>query len=150
MQFNTNSIREYTLQDKETLLNLVRLNTPKYFAPSEKTDFEYYLENEIQRYFTISFENKIVGCGGINFENEKTIGIISWDIIHPDYHGKSFGSRLLDHRIKELKSIHSIKSIIVRTAQNTFQFYEKHGFQVKEIVPNYWAVGFDLYFMELQ
>lgn len=145
---NIISVSRYSLNDRETLLNLVRLNTPKYFAPDEERDFENYLQNEIEDYFTISVKNEIVGCGGINFENEKTIGIISWDIIHPDYQGKALGSYLLKYRIEILKAIQSVQQIIVRTSQSTYLFYQKHGFQVKKIVPDFWADGFDLYLME--
>ena len=142
------TIRAYDANDKATLLHLLELNTPKYFAPSEKEDLEHYLESEIELYYVLSVDEKIVGCGGINFEQEKTIGIISWDIIHPDYQGKSLGCLLLQHRLKHLKSLETIQKIIVRTSQFTHLFYEKQGFELKEIILDYWSEGFDLYYME--
>lgn len=141
-------IRRYKTSDRSALLNIIDLNIPKYFALDEKADFENYLENELELYYVISFENKIVGCGGINFDEEKTIGVISWDIIDPDYQGKSFGKQLLNYRLAELKSMESIQKIIVRTSQITYNFYQKQGFEVREIISNYWAEGFDLYYME--
>jgi len=36
----------------------------------------------------------------------------------------------------------------VRTSQFVYGFYEKHGFELKKVVKNYWAQGFDLYDME--
>ncbi|WP_432671533.1 GNAT family N-acetyltransferase [Flavobacterium sp. SM2513] len=148
MNLNTPTIRLYESHDKFELLHLLDLNTPTYFAASERADLEHYLENERELYYVISFENQIIGCGGINFEEEKTIAIISWDIIHPDYQGKSFGSLLLKHRLSELQSITTIQKIIVRTSQLTHLFYEKHGFVLKEKITDYWALGFDLYYME--
>lgn len=148
MTTKNSTIRAYDANDKATLLHLLELNTPKYFAPSEKEDLEHYLESEIELYYVLSVEGKIVGCGGINFEQEKTVGIISWDIIHPDYQGKSLGSLLLQHRLKHLKSMETIEKIIVRTSQFTHLFYEKQGFELKEIILNYWSEGFDLYYME--
>ena len=101
-------------------------------------------------YFVLIVETEIVGCGGINFEEEESIGIISWDMIHPEFHGKGFGKQLLDYRLAELNSKKSVKKIIVRTSQLTYRFYEKAGFKIVEIIPNYWAEGFDLYSMEMQ
>ena len=143
-------IRHYKPEDKLFLLNLINLNTPKYFAVNEKVDFEHYLENERELYFVLIVETEIVGCGGINFEEEESIGIISWDMIHPEFHGKGLGKQLLDYRLSELNSKKSIKKIIVRTSQLTYRFYEKAGFKVVEIIPDYWAEGFDLYAMEIK
>ena len=66
-----------------------------------------------------------VGCGGINFAENKTIGKISWDIIHPDFQGKSLGTKLLKYRIEVLKTIPGIQKITVRTLQVAYKFYEK-------------------------
>lgn len=141
-------IRPYNNTDKAELLHLIDLNTPKYFAPAEKMDFQNYLEDEIELYYVITFKDKIIGSGGINFEKEKTIGIISWDMIHPDFHGKGFGKALLQYRISILKSFENVEKIIVRTSQMTFPFYQKQGFQLLEIKSDYWAKGFDMYYME--
>ena len=141
-------IRPYKASDKTELLTLIDLNTPLYFAPTEKSDFDRYLDSEIELYYVITFEGKTVGCGGINFQDDKSVGVISWDIIHPEYQGKSFGKQLLEFRLEQLKRIESVEKIIVRTSQNTSLFYQKQGFEIKEKVTNYWAEGFDLYFME--
>ena len=62
---------------------------------------------------------------GINFAENKTIGKISWDIIHPDFQGKSLGTKLLKYRIEVLKTIPGIQKITVRTLQVAYKFYEK-------------------------
>lgn len=145
---NNINIRKYNKKDKYEVLDLVHLNTPQYFASEEATDFDYYLENEIELYYVLESENKIVGCGGINFEENKTIAKISWDVFHPDYQGKSLGTQLLKHRIKELESVESIQKVTVRTSQMAYRFYEKQGFTLLEMRKDYWAKGFDMYNME--
>ena len=141
-------IRDYKKQDEEIVLNLLRLNTPAYFSPAEEKDLIYYLNNEIERYFVMELNNELIGCGGINFSEDKTLGKISWDILHPDHQGKGFGTLLLDHRITELNKIDSVKKITVRTSQLAYKFYKKSGFKLVETVKDYWANGFDLYLME--
>lgn len=142
-------IRSYDSKDKEQILNIFRLNTPKYFAPEEEIHLLHYLEEEIEFYFVAEVAGKIVGCGGINFEGE-TIGKISWDMVHPHYQGKSVGSMLVKTRIDKLKSLPHIKTIVVRTSQYVYRFYEKQGFELKHTLKDYWAPGFDLYFMEFK
>ena len=145
---NLITIREYTPKDKDAVMNLIRLNIPKYFAPAEEADLSAYLDHEREFYYVLLFDGKLVGCGGINFADNKTIGKISWDILHPEYQGKSLGSQLLKYRIEKLKSIDSIQKITVRTSQLVYKFYEKQGFQLNEVKKDYWAKGFDLYSME--
>lgn len=142
------TIRAYTEKDKNEVLLLFDHNVPSYFSSEERPDLEYYLENEIEFYFVIAMDKQIVGCGGINFDSTKTKGVISWDIIHPAYQNKKLGTALLKHRIALLKEMLNIKSIIVRTSQHTYQFYQQQGFELLEITKDYWADGFDLYFME--
>jgi len=141
------SIREYEAKDKNEVINLIRLNTPEYFAVEEEDYLIKYLETEIELYYVLLNDQKIVGCGGINFMDNNTIGKISWDIFHPDIQGKSLGTKLLKHRIEKLNSINGIQKIIVRTSQVAYKFYLKQGFELLEVKKNYWAEGFDMYNM---
>lgn len=143
-------IRKYNSNDKVALLNLLALNTPQFFADSEAIDFEEYLNSKIQLYYVLELENQILGCGGINFDQNNSTASISWDIIHPEYHGKSFGSQLLNYRMEQIEKISNIQKIIVRTSQLTYPFYEKHGFTTVEIHQDYWSKGFDMYLMIFQ
>lgn len=143
-------IRPYNPSDKALVLALFKLNVPEYFAESEIEDLNDYLENEIEQYFVAEIQHELVGAGGINFEDDEKIGKISWDFIHPTLHGKGIGKMLLKHRISILKANKKTKQITVRTSQFASGFYEKNGFVLKKVVKDYWAKGFDLYYMLLR
>jgi len=145
---NLITIREYETKDKNEVINLIRLNTPKYFAVDEEGELNKYLESERELYYVLLHDQKLVGCGGINFADNNTTGKISWDILHPDYQGKSLGTKLLKHRIDKLNSINGVQKITVRTSQVAYKFYQKQGFELFEIKKDYWADGFDMYNME--
>ncbi len=142
------TIREYKAADREYVLHLLRLNTPQYFAPSEEKDLVYYLDHHADHYFVVESGGVLLGCGGFNFSDDRTVGKISWDIFHPGHQGKGLGSTLTRYRIERLKEYDSVRIISVRTSQVVFKFYEKFGFQLREVVKDYWAEGFDLYRME--
>ncbi len=143
-------IRAYTSTDKPALLELIRLNTPTYFAKEETTDFSNYLDNELEGYFVVVQDGITVGCGGINYEPNNSAAVISWDIIHPDYQGKGIGKELLQFRITKIKEMNKYSQIIVRTAQFTFDFYKKAGFKLIETKKDYWAKGIDLFYMTMK
>lgn len=140
-------IREYREEDKGAILEILRLNTPAFFSASEEKDLIYYLDHEIEYYYVIETEGQVIGCGGFNLLNDLNVAKISWDILHPDYQGLSLGSFLLNYRIQKIRELDITKKITVRTSQLVYKFYEKNGFELINIVKNYWANGFDLYEM---
>src|SRR5687768_16305922 len=140
-------IRAYKEADKLKVLELFRLNTPAYFAAEEESGLLHYLDHELDEYFLVEQEGRVVGCGGINFSEDGTTAKISWDIFHPEYQGKGLGSLLLQYRIRKLKELPQVQTISVRTSQLVYSFYEKNGFHLEEVVVDHWAPGFDLYRM---
>lgn len=141
-------IRKFEIIDTPRLIELLRLNTPEYFSESEEADFVYYLKNEIEHYFVLLTDDVILGCGGFNLSDDKETGKISWDIFHPESQGKGLGTALTNYRIERMKEIESIEKISVRTSQLVYPFYAKFGLELKEVVKDYWAKGFDLYRLE--
>lgn len=142
-------IRAYEIKDRDAVLDVMQENIPTYFAQEEKEDLKYYLDFEIEQYFVLEVDNKIVACGGINLFLEEKRGAISWDLVLPSEQGKGYGRILLEHRIGILKSMPDIDRITVRTSQLVYLFYQKNGFILTQIVKDYWAKDFDLYNMEL-
>ena len=143
------TIRTYKEEDKKNLIKIFRLNTPQFFAPEEEEDFKNYLEDEIEHYFVLESKNQLVGSGGVNFIHNGKIAKISWDILHPEFQGEGMGTELLKFRLNFIVSNFSITKIRVRTSQFAFTFYDKNGFELQEIIKDYWAKGYDLYVMEL-
>lgn len=144
-------IRPYKRTDKNEVVELLRLNIPKYFDTTEEVDFIDYLDNHIGSYFVLIDAGSIISAGGINFgfDDGKTARI-SWDMVHPDMHGKGFGSKLTEFRINEIKKHNQVNKIVVRTTQLVYPFYEKNGFTLEKTEKDYWAPGFDLYQLKIE
>lgn len=142
-------IRAYKTTDKSEIIDLLKLNTPEYFSLEEEKDLIHYLDHEIEQYYVVEYDKKVVGSGGINFSEDQKMGRISWDILDPAYQGKGIGNQLLKHRVEKLKTFDTVEKISVRTSQLAYKFYEKFGFKLIEVQKDYWAKGFDLYRMEL-
>ena len=142
-------IRQYTSTDKDELLHLLKLNTPRYFAASEEIDFITYLDNYLEDYFVVEDNGKIIGAGGINYFFDNTEARLSWDLIHPDCQGQGLGKQLTLHRINYLKNNTPVNLLYVRTTQLAYLFYQKMGFVLEKIEKDLWAPGFDLYQMRM-
>lgn len=142
----TVNIRAYKASDLSLLIQILRLNTPMYFAPEEEFDFIKYLSSEIEQYFVIEYDGIVVGAGGINYFEDHAR--LSWDIINPEYHSEGLGTVLLIYRIDLIKKQNKYFTIIVRTSQKAYKYYEKKGFKLIETKANYWSLNLDLYKMK--
>ena len=142
-------IRVYTSADQEALLQILRLNTPAYFASEEEADLLLYLQERREDYFVIELEGQVVGAGGINYFEGYTWARLSWDLIHPAYQGKGIGRQLTLFRIAKLREMPGMRWLQVRTSQLVHPFYQKLGFELEKVEPNFWAEGIDLYQMKM-
>lgn len=143
-------IRKYTSDDKDQVVALLVMNIPRYFDKTEEEDFRKYLAHEVEDYFVVEEQNELIGAGGVNYFQEERKARISWDMINPNFHSKGIGSQLVRHRISHIKKNEAIDTIVVRTSQIVYRFYEKMNFKLVKIEKDFWAIGYDLYQMEIQ
>ena len=142
-------IRTAQKQDFKFLSKIFSLNVPKYFDKKELDDFKKYFNSKnLESYFIIESQGKVVGGGGYAYENMKTARIC-WLFIDPNYHGFGFGKKLVNYCIKILKNNRKLNVIEVETSNLTYKFYEKLNFKIEYIKKDYWPNNDDLYFMKI-
>ncbi len=141
-------IRSFTNADRESLVQLFRMNVPRYFDPAEEGDYIEYLDTHPDSYFVYEQAGQVWGAGGYHHLN-KIQGVLSWFIIHPAKKGTGFGTVLVKHSLAKLADNPDVQSVIVRTSQLVAPFFSRFGFKTREILPNYWGGDLDLYLMEL-
>ena len=142
-------IRSAQKQDFKILSKIFSLNVPKYFDKKELNDFKKYFNSKnLESYFIIESQGKVVGGGGYAYENMKTARIC-WLFIDPNYHGFGFGKKLVNYCIKILKNNRRLNVIEVETSNLTYKFYKKLNFKIEYIKKDYWPNNDDLYFMKI-
>lgn len=141
-------IRPYKPADKESLLKIFSLNTPKYFDKNEISDFENYLKQNAETYLTIELDNTIVGGTGYYINENDKSGRITWIFFDPNYSGHGLGKQAVQHCLNTLCKDKRVEKFIVTTSQLAYKFFEKFDFRINRIEKNYWGEGLDLYEME--
>jgi len=151
------TIKLYSPETKNKLLEIFRSNMPLYFAEEEVALFDAFLDRDasVRGPYSLVYKNdKIVGCGGIalnqptKFTNEPHV-IMTWGMVDNKHHKEGFGKILLLHRIQQAKDMYPGIKIALGTTQHTYQFFEKYGFKTVAFEKDHWAKGLDLYQMEL-
>ncbi len=141
-------IRPYRITDNEELIKIFKLNVPKYFSPNETNDFENYLKDYSDTYFTIEYQNQIVGGVGYYVKTKDKSGRITWIFFYPDYAGKGLGKKAVTHCLALIKLDPTVEKLVVTTSQFAYKFFEKFDYKLKRKEKDYWGVGLDLYEME--
>ena len=75
--------------------------------------------------------------------------MLSWGIVHNQFHKMGFGTHLLQYRLKHIMKNYPNANIILDTSQRTYKFYERFNFKVDKITSNFYRKGLDRYDMSL-
>ncbi len=144
------NISNYRQSDFKKLLYTFRLCVPEFFAPDEEQDYIDYLYSHAENYYTIRYDELIVGGAGYKVNKTDKVGSISWIFLHPDYFGKGLGKKAVFFLLKILNEIDVVKVLRTETSQHGYQFFGSFGFTIVKKKKEYWGRGLDLYRMEMR
>ena len=130
------------------MIDIFKLNTPKYFDPKEVKDLEEYLEQYAETHFVVEHENKIIGGSGYHINEAERSGQIRWIFFHPGFARKGLGKQVAEHCLAILRSDIRVEKLVITTSQMAYRFFGKLGYQLLYIEKDYWGKGLDLYMME--
>jgi ribosomal protein S18 acetylase RimI-like enzyme len=143
-------LRPFESSDEEILINIFKLNVPKYFDPKELNDFKKYLKSNGTKYLVIEIENRIIGGVGYEIRNSDRSGRINWIFFHHNFIGEGYGRKAVEECLKILKNAPAVDVLKVRTSQLAYKFFERLGYKITYTEKNYWGTGLDLYEMEMR
>jgi len=144
-------IRPYQEKDLPSLVNILILNTPKYFNIDEVEDFKRHIDIHASDYFVVVDESDTVlgGSGYLITEDTRTAHI-SWIFFNPKIQKKGYGSVAVNHCIDCIKENGSVSQVIVLTSQLAYRFFETFGFTLQATKEDYWGPGLDYYKMDME
>jgi len=135
MEIRELKLTDYELNYFELLLQLSQVTKPS------KKEFEYYfnkiISNNNHKIFVIENNGVIVANVTTILEQKfirgcKCICHIEDVVVHKDYRGKGIASKLLDF-VKGYAQQNNCYKIILNCSQDYKRFYEKNGFNEKNI-----------------
>ncbi|MCG8575531.1 MAG: GNAT family N-acetyltransferase [Flavobacteriales bacterium] len=144
------TIREFKPSDHNACIQIFQKNLGIYFAMEELALFQNWLYNHSEYpYFVVQDGHKIIACGGIYMDSRYAKAGLSWGMVDPKYHSKGIGTELTLFRLKLIREVYPNQHCFIETSQHTKGFYQKMGFQTKNITKNGLGKGLDKYYMEL-
>ena len=144
------TLRPYLPTDAEPLLTVFRKNVPIAFAVVEIDEYARFLPQNNDPYFVAECNGRVAGACGYYLILENSVARICWILSDPDVSGSGVGGALLEHVLNQILIHPTVAVIECQTSQVAYQFFEKFGFVLRNMEPNHWAPGLDLYFMTLE
>ena len=141
-------IRPYTLNDLDACVELIRSNTPKYFTTEELEGCPKWFAELPETFWVVEDEGEVRALGGF-YEEEKCTKL-AWGLVHNAHHKKGYGKALLEYRLEKAKALKRNLPVRLDTAQHTYGFFEKYGFFITKITPDYYYGKLDKYEMEYE
>jgi len=144
-------IRPYQPDDRAACLAIFDGNTPPYFAPHERAQFETFLDTEADPYFVVvDGVGQVIACGGYLRLGESPVAILTWGMVPRERHRQGIGWFLLLERLHRMSQDPAIARVKLETSQHTYGFFEKAGFVTTRIVENGFGPGLHQYDMALE
>lgn len=147
--------RPFIQTDTEACLLAMKSNVPRYFASEEVVLFEQFLgtcdqeKHQLSPYYVVLLGDQLIGCGGFGMKDQGDYLVLTWGLIHADFHKMAYGKALLNYRLEQFKKLYPEKTMYLDTTQHAAGFFEKYGFQTTKITPDFYAKGMDRYDMTL-
>lgn len=150
MSRNSYNIRPYTQSDHTACLGLFDSNTPRYFAPEERRDFESFLDRTDATMLVLeTAAGELIGCGGYDIRDGGEEGALAWGMIARDWHRRGAGGTLLRARLSALQTAGATE-VTLRTSQHSRGFFEREGFTEIGVVQDGFAPGIDMVELRLR
>lgn len=144
-------IRLYTPDDYAACLAIFDSNMPKFVDPSERSDFESFLNTRAVEtgYLVVTESDSVIACGGLTVPDTNGTAYFSWGLVDRKRHGQGIGRKLAEARLEAARQTGGIHKVAMDTSQLTFGFYEKFGFRTTKVTKNGYGPALDRYDMEL-
>ena len=137
------NIRKYESGDIDSVISIFRSNIPKYFGPEEEPGLRDFLSGDVENYYVLELDGKVVGAGGIELNEDDTVSLC-WGMVHNDHLGTGLGKLLTEYRMERSQEVFGDKPMVNSTSQHTEGFYKKLGFVTVEHKPDGFGPGIDI------
>jgi GNAT superfamily N-acetyltransferase len=143
-------------EDREACLALFDGNTPPYFLPHERREFEAFLgalPPPPALYLVLIADGAVAACGGIAPEcdcsEEPGSWALCWGMVERTRHRRGLGRRLLRARLAHAALQPGARVVRLVTSQYSCPFFQREGFRVTGVKPGGFGAGLDAVSMVL-
>ncbi len=119
------TFRPYCKDDYQACIDIFDANCPVYLAPSERKDYESFLDASPEGYEVCVVDGRVLGVFGL-IGDSKSEKRLNWIMVDSKTHGMGIGARIME-RVIHLGRSSETTAIGLSTSQKVAAFFEKYG-----------------------
>jgi GNAT superfamily N-acetyltransferase len=139
--------RHYSSDDSEACLAIFDANSPAYFAPNERADYERFLDQAPEGYEVCELAGRVVAAFGLINNGDKGQSL-NWIMLDPQSQGAGIGSAIM-RRIISLGKASGLPMISIAASQKSAPFFARFGAVASARTEGGWGPGLHRVDMEL-
>jgi [ribosomal protein S18]-alanine N-acetyltransferase len=145
-------LRPYTNADRDRLIEILRLNVPKYFSHGDVLDFERYLHDELWERHDVYLgsDRRVVGCASCYLRAPSVVGLC-WMFFEPFQVGPAALRPMLEEYFA--RAVRALcrgenATLALNTTPRTASLMRRLGFSTVETIKDGYSPGYDKVLME--
>lgn len=139
--------RPYRESDRETCLQLFDGNCPTFFASNERTDYERFLDDALDRYQVCLVDGHIVGAYGLYPDGPDRLAL-RWIVLSPQVQGRGLGTVMMTRIVEQLRRVEGAR-LRISASHKSAPFFARFGARERSLIPDGWGPGMHRVEMEL-
>lgn len=132
------------------LRKVLEIEMESFNNPYDKEIFKTFSLKHPEEFLVATLNDEVIGY--IMFDKLYNSGIIVSVAVSPKHRRKGIGSLLLSQALEKLKELKTKEVFLQVEVTNSpaINFYKKFGFEVEDVIPNYYGKERDAYLMRLK
>lgn len=131
--------RPYSGTDGPACLAIFDANTPGYFAPNERADYERFLDDTPEGYEVCELAGQVVAAFGL-IDNGDDGTSLNWIMLDPQSQGAGIGSAIME-RVMSLGKTSGLALIDIAASQKSAPFFARFGAIAEARTEDGWGPG---------
>jgi N-acetylglutamate synthase-like GNAT family acetyltransferase len=123
-------VRSYLSSDRDGCLGVFDSNSPDFFQPGERREFEEFLDGSNGSYLVMEHEGTIAGCGGYFITEQRAVARLVWGMVRRELQRQGLGRLLLLFRLREITKAGDVERVVLDAPQRSAAFFQGQGFKL--------------------
>jgi GNAT superfamily N-acetyltransferase len=144
----TVQFRNFDIADTEEVYEVFESNYPQYFGDDDRVWLNEFFEQPDGPNFVVEHNDRVIGFGGYEISKHYNKGVLTFGMVHRDFHKKGIGKLLLAYRILHIAEHEQDTHYVwVDTTPEISGFFEYMGFQLISVFKKGYRSGFDMHLL---